>query len=62
MIRKRNFETQLNELYDRKSKGAKIRSRAKWISEGGKNTKYFQVQEKKTPNTKRNLQTTEWKT
>lgn len=47
MIRKRNLETQLNELYDRKSKGAQIRSRAKWINEGEKNTKYFLGLEKK---------------
>lgn len=55
MIRKRNLETQLNEFYDKKFKGAQIRSRAKWINEGEKNTKYFLCLEKKTSNTKRNL-------
>lgn len=47
MIRKRNLETQLNEFYDKKSKGAQIRSRAKWINEGEKNTKYFLCLENK---------------
>lgn len=48
MIRKRNLETQLNELYDRKSKGAHlhIRSRAKWINEVKRTRYIFQVQKK----------------
>ena len=33
--------TNLNELYDKKIKGAQIRSKAKWIESGEKNTKYF---------------------
>lgn len=48
MIRKRNLQTQLNELYHKKAKGAQIKSRAKWINEGEKNTKYFLGLEKKT--------------
>ena len=46
MNKKRDLETQLNELYDKKAKGAQIRSRAKWIDEGEKNTKYFLSLEK----------------
>ena len=41
MNKKRDLENHLNNLYDKKSKGAQIRSRAKWVNEGEKNTKYF---------------------
>ena len=37
-LKKRDLESQLNNLYDKKATGAQIRSRAKWISEGEKNT------------------------
>lgn len=59
MMRKRSLETQLNALYDRKSKGAQIRSRAKLMNEAEKNKNYFIGLEKKALNTKRNLRTTE---
>ena len=47
MNRKRELENQLNEIIDTKSKGAQIRSRANWVNEGEKNTKYFLSLEKK---------------
>lgn len=47
MNRKRELENQLNNLYDKKAQGAQIRSRAKWVSDGEKNTKYFLSLEKK---------------
>ena len=47
MNKKRDLEPQLNILYDKKATGAQIRSRAKWINEGEKNTKFFLGLEKK---------------
>ena len=47
MNKKRELENQLNELIDTKSKGAQICSRANWVNEGEKNTKYFLSLEKK---------------
>lgn len=47
MNRKRELENQLNNLYDKKAQGAQIRSRAKWVSDGEKNSKYFLSLEKK---------------
>ena len=47
MNRKRELKNLLNELIDTKSKGAQIRSRANWVNEGEKNTKYFLSLEKK---------------
>ena len=41
MNRKRDLESQLNNFYDEKARGAQIRSRAKWISEGEKKTQNF---------------------
>ena len=41
MIKKKDLEDELDKLYEYKSKGAQIRSRAKWIDEGEKNTSYF---------------------
>ena len=35
------LETKLDSLYDHKIKGAQIRSKAKWIENGEKNSKYF---------------------
>ena len=32
--RKRDLEYQLSNLHDKKTKGAQIRSRAKWVQEG----------------------------
>lgn len=37
MNEKRTLERHLSELYNRRAKGAQIRSRAKWIHEGEKN-------------------------
>lgn len=39
--KKRELETKLDGLYKYKAKGAQIRSRAKWIDEGERNTSYF---------------------
>lgn len=36
-----NLQPKLDEIYSRKAQGAFIRSRAKWIEEGGKNSLYF---------------------
>lgn len=47
MNRKRELETQLSYLIDKKPNGAQIRSRAKWIQEGEKNTNFFLGLEKK---------------
>lgn len=47
MNRKRELETQLSYLIDKKANGAQIRSRAKWIQEGEKNTNFFLGLEKK---------------
>ena len=41
MNRKRLLEAQLDTLCNVKAKGAQIRSRYKWVTEGEKNTKYF---------------------
>ena len=41
MNRKRDLESQLSNLHDKKTKGAQIRSRAKWVQEGEKNSKFF---------------------
>ena len=35
------LERELNEIYYRKTKGFQIRSKAKWIENGGKNTEYL---------------------
>ena len=39
--RKNFLENELDELYNSKAKGAQIRSKAKWINDGEKNTKCF---------------------
>lgn len=41
MKEKRTLENELTHLYDKKSRGAQIRSRVKWIEEGERNTSYF---------------------
>ena len=41
MLHKKDLEKQLDDLYEAKAKGAQVRSRAKWIDEGEKNTSYF---------------------
>lgn len=49
-VDKSNFislQTKLDNLYLKKAQGAYIRSRAKWIEEGEKNTSYFSGLEKK---------------
>jgi exonuclease III len=47
MNKKRELENRLSNIYDEKARGAQIRSRAKWVSDGEKNTKYFLGLEKK---------------
>lgn len=46
MNRKRDLESQLNNLYDKKAQGAHTRSSAKWVSDGENNIKYFLSLEK----------------
>ena len=43
LIPKERFfsENELDELYNSKAKGSQVRSRAKWINDGEKNTKFF---------------------
>lgn len=41
MIRKKDLENQVDNLYEIKAKGAQIRSRARWLDEGEKITAYF---------------------
>ena len=41
MNKKRALEAELCELYDKKCKGAEVRSRSRWMREGEKNSKYF---------------------
>ena len=41
MVKKKELEKQLSELCNDKFKGAQIRSRAKWIEQGEKNSNYF---------------------
>lgn len=40
-IKLNNLQTQLDNMYLEKAKGAFIRSRARWIEQGEKNTSYF---------------------
>jgi hypothetical protein len=46
------LENRSSNIYDEKARGSQIRLRAKWASDGEKNTKYFLGLEKQTPNTK----------
>ena len=59
MNRKRDIEKELDKLYEHKAKGAQIRSKAKWIADGEKNTKFFLSLEKahQQNNTIRELKT-----
>ena len=41
ILEKSQLEKYLNDYYEKKAKGYQIRSRAKWIQEGEKSTKYF---------------------
>ena len=41
MVKKKDIEKELSALCNDKFRGAQIRSRAKWIEEGEKNSKYF---------------------
>ena len=61
MNRKREIEKELDKLYENKAKGAQIRSKAKWIADGEKNTKFFLSLEKahQQNNTIRELKTSE---
>ena len=45
---KKILETELDQIYDLKVKGAQIRSRAHWIENGEKSTKYFYGLENKS--------------
>lgn len=44
--RLKTWEADLNAIYDKKSKGAQIRSNIKWIEKGETNSKYFLSLEK----------------
>ena len=37
----KTLEAELDEIHDKKTKGAQIRSKLRWIEEGEKNSKYF---------------------
>ena len=41
MNRKRKLEQELDEIYENKTKGAYVRSKAKWIEKGERNSSYF---------------------
>ena len=45
---KKSIEKELDKLHDTMPKGAQIRSKAQWINEGERNTKFFLGLEKKT--------------
>lgn len=47
---KRRLESDLDALYNEIAKGAQVRSRTKWISEGEKNTNLFFRTKKETSN------------
>ena len=47
---KRKCENELSKIYDDEAKGYFVRSRAKWIEEGEKSSKYFLGLEKKRQN------------
>ncbi len=47
---KNEMLVQINEIYDQKAKGAQIRSRAEWIEQGERNSKYFLGLENKRQN------------
>ena len=47
MNEKRELEKELYSIYDNISKGAQIRSKAKWISKGERNTSFILGLEKK---------------
>ena len=46
------IESKLQEIWDEKAEGAKIRARVKWLEEGEKSTKYFFNLEKKNTRNK----------
>ena len=37
----KELEAELDDIHDKRTKGAQIRSKAKWIKDGEKNTSYF---------------------
>ena len=37
----KELEAELDDIHDKRTKGAQIRSKAKWIEDGEKNTSYF---------------------
>lgn len=49
------LQNKLDEIYCKKAHGAYIRSRAKWIEEGEKNTSYFSNLEKNCQERKNQL-------
>lgn len=44
--RLKTWEVDLNAIYDKKSKGAQIRSNIKWIEKGETNSKYFKLKKR----------------
>ena len=41
MNRKRALEADLCEIYDKKCRGAEVRSRSRWVRDGEKGSRYF---------------------
>ena len=41
LFKRKNLQSELNELYKENTEAAYVRSRAKWIEQGEKNTSYF---------------------
>lgn len=54
------LQTKLDEIHLKRAKGAFVRSRAKWIEEGEKNTSYFSNLEKKRQENKANKSIGQW--
>ena len=47
-----NFKTELDDLYNKRTNGAILRSKTRWHEEGEKSTKYFMSLEKRNQSSK----------